>query len=306
MNCPLCGKESNNAEVIDKNKLVLLWRKLGIDIESLLSYDFLYKKHCGNCGLGFYDPPCSGNDDFYGELAKWDWYYKHPGKSEYIFAASKVTPTSKLIDVGCGIGEFSTYLPFGAEFLGIELSSKSVEIAQALNRNVQKIDISNAPENYNSYFDIVTCFQVLEHIVDIHEFFDSLVKLCKKDGLLILAVPNNDGFVGDAINNAMNMPPHHVLLWNKRSLHYLAKTFNLKVVEYIDEPLSEIHRHWACTTKINKFILNKLKIDSTTINDSFLFKFLNKISSLSSRLLCLTSLNSSTPGHSSIIVLKKI
>ncbi len=305
MKCPLCNAQTKIFEKIPAASIISLWGKRGVNVKYIIKDDSIAKIKCNDCGLGFYYPPCPGDDGFYGELAKWDWYYKHPGKSEYDFSAKKIVSGMEVIDVGCGIGEFYTYLPKHVKFLGVELSSKSVEIATKLGRNVMQMDITVAHADYLNRFDVVTCFQVLEHVVDIHGFFKAVVDLCKPNGTIIVAVPNNAGFVGDAVNNIFNMPPHHTLLWDKRSLNYLADVFSLEVVEYHEENLSEVHRFWAFTTVINKFIGQQLGFKRKTVELGIMNRFVYILSAAIALPFSYIFRKQVSSGHSSVIVFRK-
>lgn len=305
MRCPLCRYEAQVNEIISSDKIIYLWKKMGISVSYLFKSDIINRCECKNCGLGFYDPPCPGDDNFYGELAEWDWYYKHPGKTEYEFTANLLSPGTKLVDIGCGIGEFSRYLPEDVEFLGMELSSKPVEIAKSLLRNVQQLDITNAQEYFKNSFDVVTCFQVLEHITDIHSFISALVSLCKPNGIIVIAVPNNDGFMGKGVNVILNMPPHHVLLWNNKSLNYLAGEYALTVVDFVEENLADVHRRLAYFT-ITKHFFNKiLSRAQRSVDISFAGNVIHKFSSLLAIPLSKFNPKLISSGHSSIIVLRK-
>lgn len=305
MKCPLCSSQATEKSKVNSDLIVRLWAKRGVGVSNLFETNTISKFKCTNCGVGFYYPPCPGDDAFYGKLASWEWYYKHSGKSEYNVAANLIKPGMRIIDVGCGIGEFSTHLAVGVDFVGAELSSKSVYIAKSLGRNVNQIDITKAPQEYVNNFDVVTCFQVLEHIVSLHEFFFGLVNLCKPGGIIVIAVPNNDGFVGDAVNNIFNMPPHHILLWNKSSLHYLAKQYGLNVVDYTEEPLSDVHRYWGFTVVINKILLRFIGSSPKVIDISILGRFIYKASALLARLVSNFNARLVPSGHSAIIVLRK-
>lgn len=305
MECTLCGHQAHCEQVINVESIIALWDKLGVSTSRLFKDEVISIFKCCDCGIRFYSPACSGDDEFYGSLAAWDWYYKHSGKSEYELSSALISAGDKVLDVGCGIGEFASFLPPGADFLGFELSSTSVEIAQSLARNVQKVDINFAPKYLINNFDCVTCFQVLEHVEDIQTFFKSLVSLCKPGGLIVIAVPNNDGFIGSAINNILNMPPHHVLLWNRQSLEYLAMKFNLEVIKFVEEPLADIHRHWAYTVFFNRMIKKIIGAKPKTIDLSLLGKIVNKVSALLAYPLHKIKPNIISSGHSAIIVLRK-
>jgi 2-polyprenyl-3-methyl-5-hydroxy-6-metoxy-1,4-benzoquinol methylase len=307
MECPLCKGCSNLDQSVSVVDLVALWNTVGVDVRRIVGSEDIGKYACDNCGLGFYFPFFPGDDKFYGSLALWDWYYKHPGKTEYEFSSKLALPGMRLIDVGCGIGEFSEFLPKQVDFLGVELSSKSVELANTLGRNVKQIDINNAPDDFNNHFDMVTCFQVLEHIVDVDAFVKSLIKLCKPGGIIVIAVPNNDGFVGGAVNNMLNMPPHHILLWNKSSLYFLASKYNLIVDTYIEERLTDIHRRWFFSVFIRRIFMRLLSkpIKVVDHDKTLLVRLINRLATYLSRPLTFIFPKLNRPGHSSIIVLKK-
>jgi 2-polyprenyl-3-methyl-5-hydroxy-6-metoxy-1,4-benzoquinol methylase len=303
--CPLCSCNTKLEQTIDTRLINSLWENLDVNVSSLFNCEQVSKLKCANCGLGFYSPPSPGDDEFYGRLAEWDWYYKHPGKSEYKFTSDLVSSGTQILDVGCGIGEFSTHLPADVAFFGIELSSKSVDIAISLNRNVHQIDITDAPAHLKNHFDTVTCFQVLEHVVDIHSFFSALVSFCKPGGRIVIAVPNNDGFVGAAVNNILNMPPHHVLLWNKRSLYYLAKYYDLAVTDYVEEELALVHRHWGFSVIINSFLRRFMRIPPKVIDISLKGKIIAKVSAILARPLSKFYPRLISSGHSSILVVRR-
>lgn len=305
MKCPLCSSTAEEKEVITSKSLIMLWNNLGVDVKRIFEGETVTRFKCCNCGLGFFSPSSFGDDEFYGKLATWDWYYGHSGKSEFGYTKNLVRKGQALIDVGCGIGELSSYLPNGVDFTGVELSSKSVQIGNKLGRNVIQLDITRPPNDFLNRFDVVTCFQVLEHVVDINTFFNSLVGLCKPGGSIVVAVPNNEGFIGGAMNNILNMPPHHMLLWNKSSLIYLANKCSLEVIDYVNEDLSGVHRNWAYAVVINKCIRRIFGIPNKSIGLSFIervfYKFATIIGPWASRVFP----NLVHSGHSAIILLRK-
>ena len=73
-------------------------------------------------------------------------------------------------------------------------------------------------------------------------FLRSCVATIREGGRLILGVPNNDGFLGVAENNWLDMPPHHMTLWGKVSLECIGELFGLRHVETQVESLQE--RDW--------------------------------------------------------------
>ena len=155
---------------------------------------------CANVYLGLYD---SGYiDDLY------EYYRKYLGKpKDELF--SPLTALSymkvlglfarhnlgkRILDVGCGKGDFvDVGLRSGWEVSGIELAQPAVEIAQSFGLPVNQCDFfSNSIKSAS--FDIVTMFEVLEHLPNPVEFLKRAENVVKPGGLVYLTTPNFDCF----------------------------------------------------------------------------------------------------------------
>ena len=53
----------------------------------------------------------------------------------------------------------------------------------------------NFAEKYSSYFDVVISTEVIEHIENIGLYFDTLYKVLKKEGHVIISTPNISSFI---------------------------------------------------------------------------------------------------------------
>ncbi|MEQ1644661.1 MAG: class I SAM-dependent methyltransferase, partial [Pyrinomonadaceae bacterium] len=122
--------------------------------------------------------------------------------------------------------------------VGLEFNDRAVEECQAIGLNVQKLSIENFAAKNPEKFDAVVLFQVLEHVCDVSAFISNLLACLKKGGKLIFAVPDNSPFYKNfRIHLTMNLPPHHMGLWNAESFKSLEKVFpiSLTSVEYDDD-----------------------------------------------------------------------
>ncbi|HET9570521.1 MAG TPA: class I SAM-dependent methyltransferase [Bacteroidales bacterium] len=252
MNCPSC--KSSNISLKNKVDVKLInhyYRKKGIEVGYLFQdIEKLEQQECSNCGLIFFQPAILGDDAYYSGLQR-DKNYFYEDKTEFEFSSSYVDSKSKVLDVGCGKGMFSKYID--CEFYqGLDTSSLSVELAKKEGINVINERIQDHSEKFSEFYDVVVLFQVLEHVFNIDDFIDSSLKALKKGGKFIVAVPNNDSFLKDTVNNYFNIPPHHVLQWNEASLLHIAKRYDLKVVEMYKEKVRNVHKSWYYTTLKNK------------------------------------------------------
>lgn len=118
-----------------------------------------------------------------------------------LIAASKAT---SLLDVGCGDGTFCFIARdmFGADLniTGIDIKTKSIETAKkhAQIMNVPVTFVNTAAEEWQTEekFDIVSSFEVLEHVYDPRAWLNKLESLVKDDGYIILSTPDRDGTGG--------------------------------------------------------------------------------------------------------------
>lgn len=308
--CPSCG--NTNIETlleINTQDIVKLYENQGIPTASLFSKKAtLAYLHCSNCDLKFFSPSVPGDEDFYNHLQKMDWYFAHPDKTEFPYSAKFVEKNDKVLDVGSGRGVWSEYLKSieGAFYQGIEFSSKSIELAQKDGVNVIKESVEDHAKKLPGYYDVVAAFQVLEHIDNIQSFITACITCIRPGGRLIIAVPNNEGFIRNMINNWLNLPPHHINHWNEISLRHLGEKLNLEVENVHKEEVTNIHKllfyNIYVYTGIKKIIGYKKKM----IDHSLWFKVINKLSLWTGKILIKSSnAHTKEDGHTIIAVYKK-
>jgi len=98
----------------------------------------------------------------------------------------------KILDAGCGNGEFSEFIKnMGFDVVGIDISVSAVEKAKTRNPGidfrVQSVE-DLLPFN-DGEFDVIWSTEVLEHVFDVHSCLCQFNRILKPDGQLILTVP---------------------------------------------------------------------------------------------------------------------
>jgi SAM-dependent methyltransferase len=98
-----------------------------------------------------------------------------------------VSPT--FLDVGCGRGHnMVIFKRLGFEAQGIDLSDIHVaHVRERLGFTVRKMSFEDLDES--EQFDCVAAVHVIEHVACPHRFMDSLLKVLRPNGLLILQTP---------------------------------------------------------------------------------------------------------------------
>ena len=112
----------------------------------------------------------------------------------------------KILEVGCAPGvngvDFNQkfeYQPFGVDYspAGCELTKKVFAASGNDPNNVILADFfsDEFQEKYKNHFDIVSSFGFIEHFDDCENVVDKHLNLLKKDGYLLITIPNFRGFV---------------------------------------------------------------------------------------------------------------
>jgi trans-aconitate methyltransferase len=137
-------------------------------------YDSIYRARARN---GVYDA-CPLQTQFYGEL--------------WSVAAKLVPQGKKVIDIGCGPGEFASVFRISRteEYIGYDFSSAAIEVASA--RELVSCDfiigdVRRARET-ESHGVCYVCLEVLEHIEEDKE----LLRALSTENPLIISVPTFD------------------------------------------------------------------------------------------------------------------
>ena len=217
------------------------------DVSNYFSDKSIYVYICPKTGYRFFYPfNCSGKSEFYEHFQKFEWYYM-PWKWEHEIVAQYIRKDLKLLEVGCGGGGFLNKIQKDRNVrgIGLELNKESIEYGRRNHIDIRNETIQEHALLNEEKYDLVCSFEVLEHISDVKTFIQATVDTLKTGGLLSIGVPNNDSFIKlNFENNILNQPPHHMGLWNKRSLKSLTKLYPLKIKRIFYEPVQEYHKKY--------------------------------------------------------------
>ncbi len=113
----------------------------------------------------------------------------------------KYKPSGKILEVGCGTGEMSLLLSnHGYEVTGSDISFKSLKIAQKtseklhLKAQFKRLDILKT-SNKEQLYNITIANGVLHHTKNPYLGFSNMVKLTKKEGIIVLVLYTKLGLI---------------------------------------------------------------------------------------------------------------
>lgn len=240
--CPLCGGDKHR--VLEWIRLADLEheyrRQLGVTIlgEFKSGVDRLSLRLCETCGMGFFDPAPAGSAAFYEAISRSQQYYSTT-RWEFVETLRILgsDPHPDLVDVGCGDGAFLA-LVSGDRKRGLELNPDAVRRAQEQGLDVREGLLPVLPD---ASADYITMFQVLEHVERPVEVLNETARVLRSGGRLIVAVPNNDAYIGRSLQDPLNAPPHHPLRWREEALRFVPRVAPFDLEDLLLEPLSTEH-----------------------------------------------------------------
>jgi 2-polyprenyl-3-methyl-5-hydroxy-6-metoxy-1,4-benzoquinol methylase len=204
--CPACGNRFSSEEKTYSSPGYRLFR-------------------CWRCECVFADPMKSAGKEWYevSAMYRFDtgsirsdlrWYEKafcedRPGNGR-----------GRLLNVGCGmngflrkvreIGYCVTAVDFNEQ--AVSFTKEKLGIAE-----VYAADILSFTRSYRGDpFEVITVFEVFEHMEDPAALCTALKRILAPGGILCLSVPNRERLLPS--RDAWDYPPHHLTRWSRRSI----------------------------------------------------------------------------------------
>jgi len=200
-NCPICG--SNTVSYIEGTVGAADFFAEGSPyvIASGSDGTRLPVRRCASCGHGYAPMEGVGAD----EVVKWYERYedetfladesaRRKTADVVLKRIKKVVSSGKLLDVGAGPGVFASEAKRqGWQALGLEPSQWAVE------QGIREFDVPMKQAGFTSLkempgasYDVVTIFDVIEHVIDPEELLSSIYKVLRPGGLLVVTTPRFD------------------------------------------------------------------------------------------------------------------
>ncbi|RYD46628.1 MAG: class I SAM-dependent methyltransferase [Verrucomicrobiaceae bacterium] len=121
-----------------------------------------------------------------------DPFQVHLHEQRYAKALSEVKPADDLLEIGTGLGVFSSRIaPMVATYQGIEYDSEACKAAKTRVPDPQSITEGDAQALRfpAASFDAVVCLEVLEHLPDYRKALDEIARVLRPEGRLIASIP---------------------------------------------------------------------------------------------------------------------
>jgi 2-polyprenyl-3-methyl-5-hydroxy-6-metoxy-1,4-benzoquinol methylase len=230
--CPVCSEQKFN--------------KLFDCKDYTVSHETFPIAVCDNCGFRITNP--RPDDNSLSKYYESQQYISHTGGSNsvldrvYLIARKFTlkqklnlisrykTPPGKLLDFGCGTGEFLNICKTDSwKISGIEPSKLAREKSNTLNQ----VTIFESVEQISQTYDIITLWHVLEHIPNLEDTLQILSNSLDKNGTMFIAVPNHKSYDAQLYQNfwAAYDVPRHLWHFDQSVMIKLLAKFSLHVKE---------------------------------------------------------------------------
>lgn len=258
--CPGCGEVSSS--------------------EAFVKHGFNYNC-CANCGTIYASPRPNLTElnRYYARSASQKFWsetiLKHTGgkrkqsimlpnieRIEAILSEKKILP-KKVLDIGAGNGTFLTEWKarhINAELHGIEPGQESAQQCRDFGITTYESSVEEAAEKKQIEGNLVTCFEVIEHVQNPQRFAEAIFQVTAPNGIAVMSCLGADGFDIQVLwdKSRSLMPPYHLNFMSQKGMKTLFEKSGFKSVEIstpgrldVDIVLKSLER--APDTQLSRF-----------------------------------------------------
>lgn len=192
---------------------------------------------CNVCGLYFRYPQLDKSelDNLYEQGDIENWLYNKNDRFDWSQAKNWIEEKNiknlKVLDVGCFNGQFLSTLGNECKLYGIEIHEAAALKAQELGVKVVASNIDGI-KSLNQNFDVITAFDVIEHVHNPYEFLTQLSYLLNDDGMLIISSGNTEALSWRIQKEKYwyCVISEHISFINPRWCHWAANQLNLELL----------------------------------------------------------------------------
>ena len=201
---------------------------------------------CPNCGLAFWMPPEDFRAEHVYDAAYFDGADQSHGFSDYAgmetaFRASfagrlaRIGPPptgGRLLDVGAAYGyAVSEAQKLGWRATGLEISTAAARRAAEMTHGQLAVGNSLATPFESAAFDVVTLWDVLEHLSDPHRAMAEISRLLRPGGRLVFTTTDVGSLVARLSGSRWHLYtlPEHLYFFTRRSLEILCTAHGFEV-----------------------------------------------------------------------------
>jgi len=223
--CPVCGAD-NNKIFVKKNghilrvckvcRLIFVW-PIPKNLEEIYKKEYFKGSEKKDFGYTNYDED------------------KEPMKNIFIFYLKKfkrLVSGRRIFDIGAATGYFLDLArDRGWQTAGVEISKYASDIAKFKKHEIY--NNSSLGDFHQHKFDVVTMWDVLEHLQSPKEYLKNVNKILNQGGVLAINTVDAGSWWAKLFGKKWHQlnPPEHLFYFSKNNLKLLLKNSGFKVLE---------------------------------------------------------------------------
>jgi ubiquinone/menaquinone biosynthesis C-methylase UbiE len=254
------------------NKIKLLFLK------HIWKNEKIYVYQCKNCKVAFTFPVLKDKDlqtiysnDYPTYSPIFDSSFSIRERIERISRLKKV---GRILDIGCGRGDFLVKMrEKNWEVYGIDVSKSAIEMCRKKIENAYLGKLEDIKFKSN-FFDVIILWSTLEHIRTPLQLFEEIRRILKVNGLIVIYTPNIESFNARFYREKwyLMVPPEHLFYYSPQALKKLCSKFHFKIVKirYGGIPLclgnaNGVFHQNSFVSRLKKFTFKKLGLRSLVL-----------------------------------------
>jgi len=141
---------------------------------------------------------------------------------------------ASILDVGCFNGFFvKKLLSLGFNARGIDFNNTALDFGMSQygledfisNKTLEDMLI------HEERFDVITLFEVIEHLEDISDVLSKVTNLLREGGIIVISTPNSKM----CWRPDLDFPPHHLSRFSPGALHRCVERFGFQPVQFFEQ-----------------------------------------------------------------------
>ena len=177
-----------------------------------------------------YEDDSDYNDDLSVANDFEDFIHWNHNKALRYISAKFTTGSASILDVGCFNGFFvKKLLSLGFNAKGIDFNNKALEFGRS-RYGLENFISNKTLEDMlveEKRFDVITLFEVIEHLENINDVLSKVSNLLAKNGIIIISTPNSNM----CWRPDLDFPPHHLSRFSPGSLRKCVERFGFEPVQ---------------------------------------------------------------------------
>ncbi len=227
-------------------KVIEYWDKIACPICDGTAFTSLFTKdeepfvECQQCSLTMINPRPSYANILKGYTREYSQGYinkkdkKIRRAKRRVRKMKKIMPEGRWLDIGCSAG-FILSVAKSADYetYGIEIDQLGVKHAREI-FGLDNIFQGTFEEHYfdDNFFDIITMYDVIEHVQDLNEIVKELKRVLSKNGVIEIWTPDIGHWrvPKSLIEWEAIKPSEHLYYFNKKTLSMILHKHGLKII----------------------------------------------------------------------------